>query len=80
MGLLMITHYQRLLDYIQPQFVHVLMNGRIVHTGDATLAKRLEAEGYDWLRKELDLADEDGTDIAGDNEGELDADLDALFM
>ncbi|HHX37747.1 MAG TPA: Fe-S cluster assembly ATPase SufC [Clostridiaceae bacterium] len=79
MGLLMITHYQRLLDYIEPQFVHVLMNGRIVHTGDASLAKRLEAEGYDWLRRELNLSVEDDTDVA-ETVGDIDGDLDALFM
>ena len=56
MGLLMITHYQRLLDFIRPDFVHVMMNGRIVHTGDASLAERLEREGYEWLRAELGLA------------------------
>ena len=44
-----ITHYQRLLDYIVPDVVHVLYKGRIIHTGDKTLALRLEKEGYDWL-------------------------------
>lgn len=44
-----ITHYQRLLDYIVPDVVHVLYKGRIIHTGDRTLALRLEKEGYDWL-------------------------------
>ena len=44
-----ITHYQRLLDYIVPDYVHVLYNGRIIYTGDKTLALKLEAEGYDWL-------------------------------
>lgn len=44
-----ITHYQRLLDYIVPDVVHVLYRGRIIHTGDRTLALRLEKEGYDWL-------------------------------
>ena len=44
-----ITHYQRLLDYIVPDVVHVLYRGRIIHTGDKTLALRLEKEGYDWL-------------------------------
>lgn len=44
-----ITHYQRLLDYIVPDFVHVLYKGRIIHTGDKNLALKLEAEGYDWL-------------------------------
>ncbi len=44
-----ITHYQRLLDYIVPDYVHVLYKGRIIYTGDKTLALRLEKEGYDWL-------------------------------
>jgi Fe-S cluster assembly ATP-binding protein len=48
-----ITHYQRLLDYIRPDYVHVLMDGRIVRRGDYTLALELEAKGYDWLRNEV---------------------------
>lgn len=48
-AILLITHYQRLLDYIRPDFVHVLADGRIVETGDAALALKLEKEGYDWL-------------------------------
>jgi Fe-S cluster assembly ATP-binding protein len=49
---IVITHYQRLLDYIIPDFVHVLYNGRIVKSGDATLAHQLEKKGYDWITKE----------------------------
>lgn len=49
MGLLLITHYQRLLDYIKPQFVHVMLNGKIVTTGSSKLALELEDKGYDWL-------------------------------
>ncbi len=45
----LVTHYQRLLDYIQPDFVHVLADGRIVRTGDKNLAKDLEARGYEWV-------------------------------
>jgi Fe-S cluster assembly ATP-binding protein len=48
-ALLLITHYQRLLDYIKPDFVHVLIDGKIVHSGNASLALELEAKGYDWL-------------------------------
>lgn len=48
-AVLMITHYQRLLDYIEPDFVHVLADGRIVESGDKTLAHKLEAQGYAWL-------------------------------
>ena len=44
----LVTHYQRLLDYIEPDFVHVLTDGRIVRTGDKNLAKDLEARGYEW--------------------------------
>lgn len=50
-AILMITHYQRLLDYIVPDFVHVLYNGRIVQSGDKSLALKLEQQGYDWLTK-----------------------------
>lgn len=48
-AVLLITHYQRLLDYIKPDFVHVLADGKIIKTGDASLALELEAKGYDWL-------------------------------
>lgn len=51
-GFLLITHYQRLLNYIQPDFVHVLMDGKIVHSGGRELALELEAKGYDWLKEE----------------------------
>lgn len=49
---IVITHYQRLLDYIKPDYVHVLHNGRIVKSGGAELALELEAKGYDWLKDE----------------------------
>ena len=48
-GFLVITHYQRLLDYIEPDFVHVLADGRIVESGDKTLALKLEEQGYAWV-------------------------------
>jgi len=51
---IVITHYQRLLDYIIPDFVHVLHNGRIIKSGEATLAHELEEKGYDWITKEAD--------------------------
>lgn len=57
-GCLIITHYQRLLDYITPDHVHVMMQGRIVKSGGPELAQRLEAEGYDWIKKELGIEDE----------------------
>jgi Fe-S cluster assembly ATP-binding protein len=50
---LVITHYQRLLDYIIPDFVHIMYDGRIVKTGDKSLALDLEARGYDWVKQEL---------------------------
>jgi Fe-S cluster assembly ATP-binding protein len=48
-SILLITHYQRLLNYIQPDFVHVLADGKIIETGDKSLALKLEEKGYDWL-------------------------------
>ena len=51
---IVITHYQRLLDYIVPDFVHVLHDGRIIKSGGATLAHELEEKGYDWITKEAD--------------------------
>ncbi len=55
-AILMVTHYQRLLDYIAPNFVHVMLDGRIVKSGDKTLALELEAKGYDWVEKEVAAA------------------------
>ena len=55
-GILLITHYQRLLDYIIPDFVHVMSDGRIVKSGDKDLALELEAKGYDWVKKEFAAA------------------------
>lgn len=52
---IVITHYQRLLDYIVPDVVHVLYDGKIVKTGGKELALELEAKGYDWIKKEVDL-------------------------
>lgn len=51
-AIIVITHYQRLLDYIVPDFVHVLHNGKIVKSGDASLALELEEKGYDWIKQE----------------------------
>ncbi len=50
-AIIVITHYQRLLDYVEPDYVHVLSEGRIVRTGDKTLAQQLEDKGYDWVRE-----------------------------
>lgn len=54
LGVLLITHYQRILNYIQPDFVHVMMEGRIVESGDAQLAMHLEEQGYDWVREKME--------------------------
>jgi Fe-S cluster assembly ATP-binding protein len=51
LGVLIITHYQRILNYIKPQYVHVMYDGRIAESGGADLAERLEREGYDWVRQ-----------------------------
>jgi Fe-S cluster assembly ATP-binding protein len=55
MGVLLITHYQRILNYIQPHFVHVMVDGRIVHSGGAALAHELESKGYDWMREKQEV-------------------------
>ena len=52
-GFLVITHYQRLLDYITPDIVHIFMDGRIIQSGEADLAQRLENEGYDAFRQSV---------------------------
>jgi len=57
-GILIITHYERILNYITPDFVHILVNGRIVKSGDYTLAKEIETNGYDPILQELGLAEE----------------------
>jgi Fe-S cluster assembly ATP-binding protein len=53
-GVLLITHYQRMLNYIKPDVVHVMMNGRIVETGGEDLALHLEEHGYDWIREKIE--------------------------
>lgn len=57
-GFMIITHYQRLLEYIVPDHVHVMMQGRIVKSGGPELVEKLEAQGYDWLKQELGIVDE----------------------
>jgi len=56
LGVLVITHYQRLLNYIKPQFVHIMMHGRIVESGGPDLALHLEEQGYDWVREKYEEA------------------------
>ena len=57
-GALIITHYQRLLNYVTPDVVHVMMRGKVVKSGGKELAERLESEGYDWIKEELGIDDE----------------------
>ncbi|WP_276257540.1 ABC transporter ATP-binding protein [Haloglomus litoreum] len=52
-GILQITHYQRILDYVEPDHVHIMLDGQVVKSGDASLAEQLEDEGYDWVREEV---------------------------
>jgi Fe-S cluster assembly ATP-binding protein len=54
LGVLVITHYQRLLNYIKPQYVHIMMGGRIVESGGPDLALHLEEQGYDWVREKYE--------------------------
>src|SRR5204862_6772020 len=52
-AILIVTHYQRLLNYIEPDYVHVMLDGRLVKSGDKSLAVKLEVQGYDWVEKEV---------------------------
>ncbi len=56
MGVLIITHYQRILKYVEPDFVHVLYRGRIVKEGGPELVKTLEERGYGWIEEEVGAA------------------------
>ena len=58
LGVLVITHYQRLLNYIKPDFVHVMLGGKIVESGGADLALHLEERGYEWIRERYDAVAE----------------------
>jgi len=64
MGVLMITHYQRMLNYVKPQFVHVLLDGRVVMSGGEELSHKLEANGYDWVREQVGLPSGVGDEVA----------------
>lgn len=57
LGLLVITHYERILKYIQPRHLHILLHGRIVKSGGPELVKSLEEQGYDWVREEAEVFD-----------------------
>lgn len=67
LGVLLITHYERLLDYIKPDFVHVMINGKIVKTGGKELIEKIDQNGYDWVKEEL------GIDINTNNEAKTHA-------
>ena len=54
LGVLVITHYQRILNYIKPEFVHIMLDGRVVETGGPDLAQHLEEKGYDWVREKYE--------------------------
>lgn len=58
-GALIITHYERLLDYIKADYVHILMNGKVVKDGGLELMERVDKEGYDWIKDELGILDEE---------------------
>jgi Fe-S cluster assembly ATP-binding protein len=71
-GVLVITHYKRILEYIKPQFVHILLGGKIVESGGPELVDKLEAEGYDWLREKYpQAAAEEDVIEAKDTVGQL---------
>jgi Fe-S cluster assembly ATP-binding protein len=57
LGMILITHYQRLLDYIEPDFVHIMIKGEIVKTGGKELITKIDVEGYDWLKAELGVTE-----------------------
>ncbi|MDD2695718.1 MAG: Fe-S cluster assembly ATPase SufC, partial [Anaerolineales bacterium] len=54
MGILVITHYQRILNYIKPDYVHIMLDGRVVESGGADLALHLDEQGYDWIREKME--------------------------
>ena len=61
-GCILITHYERLLDYIKPNYVHIMINGKIVMTGGPELITKIDQQGYDWVKEEL------GIDIASNED------------
>ena len=58
MAIIIVSHYERFLELVAPQFTHVLVNGKIVLDGDASLVKRIDQEGYDWIYKEYGVTPE----------------------
>lgn len=59
MSLIIVSHYERFLELIKPQFTHVLVNGKIVMSGDASLYEKIDKEGYDWVYQELKIDKEE---------------------
>ena len=57
-GCLLITHYQRLLDYIKPDYVHIMLKGKVVKSGGRDLIEKIDQMGYDWIKNELGIVDE----------------------
>jgi Fe-S cluster assembly ATP-binding protein len=68
-GVLVITHYERILTYIKPQFVHILFGGRIVEDGGPELVKQLESQGYDWIREKYPEAARDEDELEAAQKG-----------
>lgn len=64
-GTLIITHYERLLDYIDTDYCHILMNGKVVRSGGKELMEKVDREGYDWLKEELGIEEDDSPNITG---------------
>jgi Fe-S cluster assembly ATP-binding protein len=62
-GALIITHYERLLDYIKADYVHILMNGKVVRNGGLELMEKIDHDGYDWLKEELGLEEDESPNI-----------------
>ena len=69
-GILVITHYERILTYIKPQFVHILFGGRIVENGGPELVKQLESQGYDWIREKYPDAARDEDELEAAQKGQ----------
>jgi Fe-S cluster assembly ATP-binding protein len=66
-GILLVTHYQRILNYVKPDFVHVMVDGRIVRSGGPELAQELEAQGYEWLRPPFEPTENGAEEDEHDN-------------
>ena len=69
MGVLLVTHYQRILNYVKPDYVHVMIDGKLVQSGGPELAHELEAKGYDWLRTDLGLPPAEDGEGEGEGDG-----------